>query len=124
MPPRNPASGKQSAEARYSGYTRNGKRVRGHTRSLTRQAQITRSKEVWIGLGFSTLSGIAIVLEAGVTLVSTVAWLAIALLTAGALVAKAVADSNKKKVGSSRTTRKRRTGTARTRTTRKRGTRR
>jgi len=121
MPPRrpanatNPASGKRPANARVGSYTRSdGTRVRSHTRT----AQIARTKAAWVGLGFSSLTSAAILLEAGVTLLSTLAVIAVAVLTTVAVLATTVADRNKKTLnkGKSRKT------TTKSRTTRTRPT--
>lgn len=102
MPPRkpakgpNPAAGKEPAEEiRYRAHTRNvnGKRVA--VRSHTRQAQITRTKEVWIGAGFSTLAAGAIVVEAGVTIVMSLGMVAIMAFSWLALVSGRRAASNR-----------------------------
>lgn len=107
MPP-NPAAGKRPANARVGGYTRSdGTKVRSHTRA----AQIARSKAAWVGLGFSSLSAAAIILEAGVTAASTVAIILIALLTGVAVLAGGYAERNKKKMNAQ----SRRRATTRTR---------
>ncbi|MEO3788532.1 hypothetical protein ABGB12_34845 [Actinocorallia sp. B10E7] len=109
----NPAAGKQPANARVASYTRaDGTRVRSHTR----QAGIARTKAAWVGLGFSSLTATAIVLEAGVTLLSTLAVLLVALLTTVAVLATTVADKNKKTLNKGKSTTKTR-GTTRTRPT-------
>ncbi|GAA2726729.1 hypothetical protein [Actinocorallia aurantiaca] len=96
----NPAAGKRPANARVGSYTRSdGTRVRSHTRT----AQIARTKAAWIGLAFSGATSTAIVLEAGVTLLSTLAIVAIALLTTVAVLATTVADRNKKAMEGSKT---------------------
>ena len=117
MPPRNPnptASKRPAnadARARVGSYTRSdGTRVRAHTR----KADIARSKAAWVGLGFSTVTATAIVLEAGVTLISTLAIALTALLTTVAVVAGATAERNKKTLRGRKTTR-RTTRTTRTR---------
>jgi len=95
MPPRNPnpSPGKRPANARVGSYTRSdGTKVRSHTRT----ANLARSKAAWAGLGFSTLTATAIVLEAGVTLVSTLAVTLIAVLTTVAVLAGGYAERNKK----------------------------
>lgn len=99
MPPSNRAAGKQPANARVGAYTRNdGTKVRSHTREV----HWARSKSAWIGLGFSSLSAAAIILEAGVTLMSTIAILVIAGATTVAVIAGAYAEANKKKMGAQR----------------------
>jgi len=89
----NPAAGKRPANARVGSYTRtDGTRVRTHTRSVG----WTRSRRAWAGLGFGTLTSVAIVLEAGVTIVSTLAIILTAVLTAVAVIAAGYAEKNKK----------------------------
>lgn len=112
----NPAAGKRPANARVGSYTRkDGTRVRSHSR----QAGWARSKQAWAGLGFSTLTSTAIVLEAGVTLVSTLAIVAVALLTTAAVLAQGYADRNRKTLGKGRTRRTRRTTRTTSRRTRR-----
>lgn len=92
----NPAAGKRPANARVGSYTRSdGTRVRSHTRT----AQIARTKAAWTGLAFSGATSAAIVMEAGITLVSTLAMVVIALLTTVAVVANHQVARNKQAMG-------------------------
>lgn len=100
-------------QQKVTGHTRkvNGKNVR--VRTHTRSAQWARTKSAWIGTGFSTLSAAAILVEAGVTLVSTISVILIALLTAVAVFAGGYAERNKKRMNQQRS--RRTSGAARAR---------
>lgn len=104
MPPRkppaspNPAAGKDTAEIHYRAHRRNvnGKRV--WVRSHTRQAQITRTKEAWIGAAFSTATAGAVVLEAGATIVMSLGLLAITAFGWLAFITAPGAAARRKKI--------------------------
>lgn len=88
---------------RVTGYVKSdGTRVRSHTRS----AQWARAKSTWIGAGFSTLTAAGILFEAGVTLVSTLSLLLIAVLGTVAVMAGRYVEHNRKTMASQRRTRR------------------
>lgn len=121
MPPAkpNPAAGKQPANARWKSYTRNGKKVRGHTRSVN----ATRIKATWVGTATSGAVCVGILLEAGFTIASSLGVVLIASFTWLAVIAGGWAEKNRATMNAQ--TKKRRAGrrkpTAR-RTTRSRTT--
>ena len=89
---------------------KDGTRVRSHTRS----AQWARARSAWAAAAFGTVTALAILVEAGVTLISTIAVLLIAVLTTITVLALAHAEQNKKTMSQQQA---RRTRTQRTRST-------
>lgn len=95
MPPRtNPAAGKQPANGQWKSYTRNGKKVRGHTRSVNAR----RMAATWAGTATSGVVCVGIIAEAGFTAASAIGVTLIALFTWGAVVAGGYAEKNKAKM--------------------------
>jgi hypothetical protein len=123
MPPvkPNPSAGKQPANARWKSYTRNGKRVRGHTRSVNSR----RMAATWAGTATSGVVCVGILAEAGFTVASSIGVVLIASFTWLAVVAGGWAEKNRATMNAQAKRRKagRRKPAAR-RTTRSRNTRR
>jgi hypothetical protein len=135
MPPtkRNPAARKRPANARVGPYTRaDGTKVKAHTRAVTaaewakkawKSANATRIRRTATGTATAGTVCALIVAEAGFTIVSTFAMLAIAGLTTLGVWAGNIAEQNRKTLGGQarkrKTARRPRTGTRTGSTTRK-----
>lgn len=92
-------------------------RVRSHTRrdgtkvhSHNREAAMAQAKAAWVGTGISGLTTIALVLEMGLTIISTIALVLTALLGLLAVHASQKATKNKRKLRASTAARRKNTG--------------
>lgn len=101
--------------------------VRGHTRkdgtkvkSHNREAALAQAKAAWIGTGVSGLTTLALVLEMGLTIISTIALIITALVGWAAVHATQKATKNKRKMRASVKARKRPASRGRTSTSRSR----
>jgi hypothetical protein len=117
MPPQksNPASGKRPANAHVGGYTRSdGTKVRGHSRSV----HLTRIRQTAVGTASAGTVCALILLEAGFTIVASLAMVLTAVFSWLLWRASESADKNRARTK----TRKRRPAPKRRRTTTRRTT--